>query len=251
MLQYPLKDIFVTQYFGENPDFYIKNYGVKGHNGIDYRAPTGTPVYATHDGFAYYEKDSAGGEGVVIRSKGMMLIAGQLSHFKTIYWHLDNRPGFKSPITCTDVQSQGQVVKCGDLIGYADSTGVSFGSHLHFGLKPIALTGTAHEEYNFYNTNQNNGYAGAIDPMPYLPKKYQFLKNMEYGNRSADVAQLQQRLINMGYNLPSGATGFYGNETKAAVFIFQSLYVPMSWTERYVYKGKYCGAKTRAKLNST
>lgn len=250
-LTYPLKDVFVTQLFGENPDFYKKYFGIKAHNGIDYRATHGTPVYATHDGFAYYEKDSSGGEGVVIRSKEQMVIEGTLRFFKTIYWHLvnpDKEPQYKSPITCTDLNSQGQEVKAGDLIGYADNTGFSAGSHLHFGLKPVS---NGESLGSLYNSLQNNGYMGAVDPMPYLPAKYKFIKDMKYGERNSDIKELQKRLIDMGYCIPAGPTGYYGNETAKAVSIYQSLYVNLTWYEKYILKGKVCGIKTRSKLNSS
>lgn len=241
-LAYPLKDIFITQYFGENPEYYHDNFGITAHNGIDFRAPHGTPVYASHDGFAYYEKDSSGGCGVVIRSTD--------NTFKTIYWHLvdsDKEPDLKSPITCTDLSSQGQEIKTGDLIGYADNTGKSAGSHLHLGCKPIAKN---EQLGTYYNPMQNNGYMGAIDPMPYLPPKFKFNFNMQYGDRTENVKKLQQRLIDMAYTIPSGATGFYGKETQAAVYRFQMLNVPnLSIAERYIYKGKYCGEKTRIVLN--
>jgi len=251
-LSYPLKDIFVTQLWGENPEYYSKNYGVKAHNGIDYRAPHGTPVYATHDGFAYYEKDISGGEGVVIRSKEKMEIEGVLTHFKTIYWHFvnsDKEPQYKSPITCRDINSQGQEVKCGDLIGYADNTGYSAGSHLHFGLKPVSEGETLGV---LYNPKQNNGYAGAVNPMPYMPSKFKFLKDMQYGQRNDDIKELQKRLIDMGYCVPSGSTGYYGQETRKAISIYQSVAgVPLTWYERFILAGSICGKKTRERLNAS
>jgi len=247
----PVKEVFVTQYFGENPEFYLKNYGINAHNGIDYRAPHGTPVYATHDGFAYYEWDSAQGEGVVIRSKEMGEIDGKMTHYKTIYWHLVNstqEPQYKSPIKVFDIYSQGQEVKAGDLIGYADNTGLtSSGSHLHFGLKPVSA---GEDLGSLYNPQQNNGYAGAINPMPYLPMKYKFNKNLERGNRNAEVYELQTRLISMGYTIPDGPTTFYGAQTQAAVFRYQMINVPMNWWDRR-YEGRYFGPKTRSALNNT
>ena len=53
----------------------------------------------------------------------------------------------------------GQEVKCGDLLGLGDSTGLSTGDHLHFGLKPCNKDGVS--------SNEGNGYFGAIDPIPF------------------------------------------------------------------------------------
>ena len=47
-LKHPLKsEIRISQLFGKNPDKYTTS---KGHNGIDWATPVGTPVYAMQDG---------------------------------------------------------------------------------------------------------------------------------------------------------------------------------------------------------
>ena len=42
-------DFKVTQIFGVNPQNYVQ-FGLQGHNGIDYALPTGTKVLAPHGG---------------------------------------------------------------------------------------------------------------------------------------------------------------------------------------------------------
>lgn len=64
--------------------------------------------------------------------------------------------------------------------------------------------------------------------------------NLEPGMRGEDVKQLQQFLIDQGYAIPDGATGFYGEQTKAALTKFQQ--------ERGVQAGQnfgYYGPLTR------
>lgn len=166
-LKYPLKVIAINQPFGASPEIYSKPEfgGMKGHNGVDFRASHGTPVYATHDGLASFQIDSGGGHGVVILTNDKFDFENNQVYFKTIYWHLCDglkEPQYQSPIA----DKTGMVsVKTGDLIGYADNTGGSTGDHLHFGLKPVApgeFPGV------WSNWAQNNGYLGAIDPMPYF-----------------------------------------------------------------------------------
>jgi len=41
--------------------------------------------------------------------------------------------------------------------------------------------------------------------------------SLEPGMSGSQVKQLQQYLMSMGYSIPDGATGYYGNQTKAAV----------------------------------
>lgn len=154
-LFYPVKPKFFNQYFANKADVYTK-LGLEGHNGIDFQAVHGQPVYAAHDGVCFPEIDSSGGNGVVIRTNEPFEYQGQEVYFKTIYWHL---------MKANAVVHQGQRVKAGDLIGYADNTGTSTGDHLHFGLKPQAHNET---DWVWYNVEQNNGYLGAIDPMPYF-----------------------------------------------------------------------------------
>src|ERR1035437_7038364 len=137
LISYPLEKIVITQKFGENPQMYsLPQYGgIKGHNGIDYVAPIGTPIYATHDGMAYYEYDGNQGEGVVLRTNESFDDGkGGQCFYKTIYWHMCDpvvHPEFTSPIykavgfkpDQTGVSNTSCNVQNGNLIGYADNTG--------------------------------------------------------------------------------------------------------------------------------
>jgi len=215
----PIKPFAIIQPFGVNGEYYQEHgINIKGHNGLDLHATHGQPVYAAHDGFAYYEWDSSQGEGVVIRSKEQAEVDGVLTYYKTIYWHMVDsvkEPKYKSPITCLDWNSKGQEVKAGDLIGYADSTGFSTGDHLHFGLKPIS---TGETLGGVTNPNQNNGYGGAINPAPYIVyPNFVFEKDLSYGMTDPDVVQLQQRL-----RLPVELwTGYFGLRTALTLALFQ------------------------------
>jgi murein DD-endopeptidase MepM/ murein hydrolase activator NlpD len=125
----------VTQPFGVNPADYAQ-FGMKGHNGIDYGLPTGTPVVAAINGIAYVLSDPPG-FGNYVQVIG--------TEYKTLYAHLKNA-----------TISNGQHVVEGQQIGVSDNTGNSSGPHLHFGVKPII------------GLNNNNGFFGAIDPQPIL-----------------------------------------------------------------------------------
>ncbi len=163
-LDYPVTPVFFNQKFGNKATVYT-NEGLLGHNGIDFSAKHGQPVYASHDGQASFQIDAGGGHGVVLITNEQFEYQEGQSFFKTIYWHLCDglkEPKFQSPIA----DKTGLVsVKRGDLLGYADSTGVSSGDHLHFGLKPVT---PGENPGNWDNVSQANGYFGAIDPMPYF-----------------------------------------------------------------------------------
>ncbi len=216
-LKYPLKYISVNQSFGQNGnDFYVKA-GMPGHNGIDYYATHGTPIYASHDGLAQYQVDQHGGHGVIIiTEKEYEDINGRSSLWKTVYWHLVDflrEPQYKSPIADKTGFTK---VKTGDLIGYADNTGQSTGSHLHFGCKPI--------DKNYNNLEQNNGYYGAVNPKPYMPTEEvkEFSKIMKLGDENLDVQKLQAFFLRTGYMKPIlKGFGYYGKATALAVKKFQ------------------------------
>lgn len=49
---------------------------------------------------------------------------------------------------------------------------------------------------------------------------------LKYGQSGGHVQAVQYALIDLGYTIPSGATGFFGNETSAAVVQFKQNQVP-------------------------
>ena len=87
----------------------------KMHEGVDFAAPTGTPVYAAGDGVI--ERASRyGGYGNYIRMR-------HNARLKTAYAHLNRYAEGIDP---------GQRVEQGEVIGYIGSTGRSTGPHLHY-----------------------------------------------------------------------------------------------------------------------
>ncbi len=86
----------------------------KMHSGIDFTAPTGTPIYATGNGRVVPAPNGASGYGNhVVIDHGF--------GYKTLYAHM-----YKSKVR------MGERVKRGQLIGYVGNTGLSSGPHLHY-----------------------------------------------------------------------------------------------------------------------
>ncbi|MDE6121369.1 MAG: M23 family metallopeptidase, partial [Muribaculaceae bacterium] len=89
-------------------------YGTtKFHEGMDFSAPVGTPVYATADGTVA----TASWQGAY----GNMIEIRHGYNYTTRYAHLSKL-----------IASPGQSVKRGDLIGEVGNTGKSTGPHLHY-----------------------------------------------------------------------------------------------------------------------
>lgn len=154
---YPIKPFYITQVFGENLNSFYKSLGLDGHNGWDMVGKDGQIIRAAHDGIVtFIGEDGSGGLGIVIRTEQEFLdVYGAPSYWKSIYWHIQKNSFFVKP---------GQRVKCGDILAKCDNTGKTTGSHLHFGIKPIAK---GELDWQWWNLQQNNGYNGAVDPKPY------------------------------------------------------------------------------------
>lgn len=239
-LQFPLKYWSVNQHFGENANPYYAQLGLKGHNGMDLYAPDGTPVYAAHDGTVTFAgEDGSAGLGVVIRTDKEYAYGDGKAFYKTIYWHLK-----KGSI----VVHASQKVKAGDLLAQADNTGMSTGSHLHFGLKPVYQ---GENDWSWWNAEQNNGYAGAIDPEPYLPKAKEFNTRLKLGDSGIEVEKVQAFLVRQGFLvMPAGVSyGYYGNLTRKAVYDFQLKYVSLTPAEKLL-AGSVIGLKTLDAINT-
>jgi murein DD-endopeptidase MepM/ murein hydrolase activator NlpD len=94
----------------------------RAHKGIDYAAPTGTPVKATASGIVVFSGSQRGyGNLVVLKHNGK---------FETAYGHLSR---FASGL------SKGKRVSQGDVIGYVGATGMATGPHLHYELRVDGL----------------------------------------------------------------------------------------------------------------
>lgn len=104
----------------------------KMHEGMDFTAKTGTPIYATGDGIVARADNTASGFGnhIVIRHG---------FGYETLFAHL-------SKYKCR----AGQSVKRGDVIGYVGSTGRSEGPHLHY---EVHKNGKVVNPINFYYGN--------------------------------------------------------------------------------------------------
>lgn len=241
ILKHPTKKVQINQGFGDKTDpTMLPKYiaiGLKGHNGLDYQAPEGTPIMAMHDGTVTYAGlDGSNGNLIVIMTDRMFDYKDGEAYYKTYYGHLQSG-SFKV--------TAGQKVKCGDVIACAGNTGMSFGAHLHMGLKPVQK---GENDWTWYNLD-TSGFNGAIDPTPYLPLVEEFSSPIKFGDESYDVEKLQAFLIRNKYMQPVSKLGFYGKLTQEAVLKFQIEHCNLSFYERTVLRGKVCGLKTIAVIN--
>ncbi len=117
LLKTPLKYARVSSRFNPNRMHPVLHRR-RGHMGVDYAAPVGTPVWAAAPG-RIVGRSFMGGAGncVILKHDNGM---------QTVYMHLSKfRQG----------QRVGERVKGKTVIGYVGTTGLSTGPHLHFGVK--------------------------------------------------------------------------------------------------------------------
>lgn len=101
-----------------NPQAQSKDRRYRTHMGIDYAAPTGTPVFSVANGkVAFLGYSGAYGKLIIIDHPG---------NYRTYYAHLSN---YNNELVV------GNDIRRGMEIGYVGSTGRSTGPHLHYELR--------------------------------------------------------------------------------------------------------------------
>ncbi|MFN2202508.1 MAG: peptidoglycan DD-metalloendopeptidase family protein [Caldilineaceae bacterium] len=132
----------LTQGWGANPAFYQQfcydGVPLKGHNGLDYGIPEGTPITAIGDARIArigFEPDGFGNFILLEHEWG-----------ESLYAHLSR----------VDVAANGQVAR-GETIALSGNTGASTGPHLHFGIR-------------VYPYRRTDGWGGFVNPLLLLPE---------------------------------------------------------------------------------
>ncbi len=110
--QWPLKQNQITDYFGWRKK--------RLHEGIDLRARTGTPVFASASGEVIYAART-------IRNFGRMVVVDHGQGWSSVYAHLSKM-----------LVRVGQHVEQGQKIGLAGRSGRASGAHLHFEIRKEA-----------------------------------------------------------------------------------------------------------------
>lgn len=113
----------------------------RAHQGVDYAAPTGTPIRAAGDGRVSFAGTKGGyGKAIILEHGGAV---------STLYGHLSR---FAKNLR------NGTRVKQGDVIGYVGSTGTATAAHLHY-------------EYRINGVHKNPRTVSLPDANP-IPSEY-------------------------------------------------------------------------------
>jgi len=112
-LRTPIESARITSHFGNRKHPVL--HRIRAHKGVDYAAPTGTPIKAVSDG-----------KVVFVGSKGGYGKSVELKHnaaHSTFYAHMSK---FAAQL------KSGMTVTKGQVIGYVGRTGLASGPHLHY-----------------------------------------------------------------------------------------------------------------------
>ncbi|MEW6764631.1 MAG: peptidoglycan DD-metalloendopeptidase family protein [Pseudomonadota bacterium] len=113
-LRYPVEFSRISSRFS-NARMHPILHKVRAHKGVDFAAPSGTPIRASADGRISFQGWKGGyGKVVMLQHDGA---------YSTVYGHMSR---FQNGL------SQGSRVKQGQVIGYVGATGYATGPHLHY-----------------------------------------------------------------------------------------------------------------------
>lgn len=216
----------ITQFFGNTSYAAGGAYNGRGHSGVDFGTPMGTPIVATMDGVVT-AADDTGEHGAYINGRyqqcisyGKWIVVDHQNGLSTRFGHL-------SLIKVKD----GDRVRRGQVIGYSGNTGISTGPHLHLSVMAtqgvqirrlgdvMATTACADARAPI---TASNAYR---DPFDYLPRPQYSLKPVEYGDTGGDVRTLQMMLKHERlFPIEVSANGVYGPTTAASVLKWQKKY---------------------------
>lgn len=140
-LHWPTEYPVVTQEFLANPEIYSV-WRLPGHEGIDIRARENTNIYCCADGIVTSVENDPD-----VHAYGKHIRILHRDGYRTVYAHLAE---------CLVKESS--VVKAKQIIGLADSTGNSAGSHLHLTLKKEGASERGETPFR----------GDIIDPTPFL-----------------------------------------------------------------------------------
>ena len=114
---WPTESRRITQHFGLRPEVYAQ-FGLAGHEGIDFGAPIGADVFCVANGTVAHVFPADG------RPYGINVRVRHVNGYETIYAHLQ-----EAKVT------EGQRVRAGQVVGLVGMTGNTEGPHLHLTLK--------------------------------------------------------------------------------------------------------------------
>lgn len=198
-LAYPVDNpVVITQHFGENPQNYAQ-FGLAGHEGVDFRAKNAAPIYAIDNGSVIFTGWKGGyGNCVIIQhSWGISLYA----HLSKILVSDGGNAGLPPPVARRA------------LLGRSGNTGHSTAEHLHLGGK---INGVKNPPFKDW-VNLEPYLGKTMNPVQFVHRagtsEYGFLENTGYTvlyHRGTNEDDIKFQAKKFGVNVlnPDGTINF-------------------------------------------
>lgn len=211
---FPLSTI--SQGFGANAVSAYSNMGLKGHPGIDYGVPWGTPIKCAGDALCYSTMNKGNLNLGAFRCVYTIVDDVDCS-YEVSYGHCDAMHPIPPENVSTgqilaSVGNTGDVYSNGSIVTNEDKrNGSKNGAHLHFQVRKLlkvpvnSFDATKHHlndghgllslnGFNYQVPEWDNGYNGCVDPAQFFDGHYVFTRNLYFGMTGQDVVELQTRL---------------------------------------------------------
>lgn len=205
-IQPPLKTLEITQPFGANNAPFYKNWGLKGHTGVDLRARTPKECFAVCEGFVTSSGFDADGGGFVKLETRPFVCDGKTIKLEFTYYHLSKI-----------MAKSGKWVKAGSVVGLTGATGKYIrGPHLHFTMRVYYEAENGGWEYD-----GDNGYRGKLNPTIVMTWDWRLPVDKFYGKKRNLILEYTFRFA----NTPVGVlvTPFLKKRIEAARYVHKRL----------------------------
>lgn len=145
MAKYTLTDIFegnypVSQYFGQRPEYY-KQFGLLGHEGVDWATPVGSPMLCPFD------------VGIVIRDDDDPKLGAYGNHL--VIWDKRQKCAVWYCHLSKNNVKPGDIIQKGEVVALSGNSGNSTGAHVHVNFVETDANGN--------RLNMTNGYQGFLN----------------------------------------------------------------------------------------
>ena len=135
---WPTDHKLITQEFGARPGYYSQ-FGLRAHEGVDIRAPIGSPIRSVYSG------------KVIHTGRKRLSDPTKNSNYRWHVW-VERTNGERWAYAYLDKNipvSVGQEILAGEVVGFCSSTGQAGGPHVHISLQIPGATEAGDTDYQF------------------------------------------------------------------------------------------------------
>lgn len=191
-MKYQLSDIFegdypISQKYGVNVTYYMQ-FGLDGHEGVDYATPTGVDVYCPFE------------EGVVLRDNDDFK-NNAYGNFIVVWDPIQKCAVWYCHLSVNSVK-YGDIVKRGAILGKTGNSGNSSGPHLHVNFVETDEKGN--------RLNKNNGREGFLNVIDAQLVKWISINTPPGSNTNSPSNPMNDNIVKKSYFLDLLAPVKYG-----------------------------------------